>query len=149
MSDNMNGPLDLGTNPQEVDTQAPVLVEGTYKMAIAKAEVIDAPPEKEQSHNLRVQFQTQEAAKSTNGQDIQPGYPVTRTYPLTTSWERDIARLVDAALHTTKGTRPPTWAAAFQQLPGRQLLVRLTVRDSEQYGLQNDVRGYDAIEPVA
>lgn len=141
----MNGPLDLGTNPQEVDTQAPVLVDGEYRFVIAKADVVEAPPEKDQTHNLRVQFATTGEERTTQGGTVQAGYPVSRTYPLTKSWERDIAKLVDAALQCEASERPSSWVECFNQLPGRELFVRVTVRDSDQYGLQNDIRGYRSL----
>jgi len=142
-----NGPLDLSTNLESISTEYPVLVAGEYRMAVADAQVVDAPSDKEQSHNLKVQFSTVDPSVDLLGNDIPAGHKVSRTYPLLQSWERDIVKLIDAALGIKDKTeRAFSLAAGIQQIRGRTLLVRLDTRDSPDYGMQNEVKGYRILD---
>lgn len=136
-----NKPLDLTTTLNDVDTSMPVLTEGQYFVELSKLTVVDSQNIEGQK-NLKAQFRTLETTTSTEGKELSPGFPVTRTIPLTESWLPDVTRLIDAALGTSQGNRPGSLQEAFAQMQGRQLFIKVTTRKTDEYGLQNDVRGF-------
>jgi hypothetical protein len=129
----MSNPLDFSLDLNDVDTSMPVLVAGSYIAVIKEAEIL--PNKDGDGHNLRVKFATTAPATSTEAQspdDVQPGYPFTRYYPLQPSkknadfdFRKGIAELQDAALKCERGNRPPF---SVDDLKGKEVVVVIKVR---------------------
>ena len=132
-------PLNLNTKLDNVDTNMPCLAPGVHPVKIAECEVVDSK-NIEGQQNLKVKFVTTDECPSQVGDTLNPGFPVTRTIPLTESWLPDIVRLMEAAL----GKRPKDIATGIANLPGSDLLIRTTVRNTDDYGAQTEIKGFVA-----
>jgi hypothetical protein len=135
--------LDLNIDLTDVSTTMPVLSSGLYNMVISDMEVQEN--KKKTGNNLVVTFKTTTAETSVQAMekgeadDLKPGYPVKKWYPLQQSdnenapdFRRDLAALQEAAVGS-KGLFD------MDQIRGKAVAVKIGVSDSEQYGLSNDV----------
>lgn len=140
----MSDILDLSSiNLAEVDSTFPCIEAGEHRVTIVEAKIVDAKAEADHAHNLRVSFALAEEAPlhGKPGETAKPGFKLSRTYPITSSFLPDIKRLFEAALGSTGNL-----IEQVPQLAGREIMARITVRTDTTYGTQNDVRGY---RPVA
>ena len=148
MSD-INDPLGLGINLQEVDTGRPVLAEDKYVMEIKDIDVKEN--KKQTGRNLVVIFATIQAETSVKASqdgltgDIKAGFTVRKYYPLQQSdnpdapdFREDLARLQDAVEGSTKENRNPRFDP--YSFKGQKVIVGLKVENDEQYGQSNAVR---------
>lgn len=141
--------LDINVNLREVDTSMPVLEKGKYGAVIKDCEVLEN--KEKTGHNLKVSFATIEPGTSTKGEPVNPGFPLSRFFPLQQSsnpkappFLRDICKLIDAALGTDDTTRPENLNSALEDIKGRELTLVLTVREAtDEYDATNDVRGFE------
>lgn len=145
---NVNDPLGLNLNLNEVDTSMPVLVEGAYILTIDKVEVVENKDKT--GNNLLVIFKTAADATSVKGQaegkehDIKAGYPLRQYMPLQPNpdkpdardFKENLAILQDAVEGSTKNNRGPFMPHTYI---GRQVLARVKVKDDPDYGLQNNI----------
>ena len=129
-----------------VDTEMPVLCDGTYNFEIKEFEV--AENKKKTGHNLCVKFalmtpgDSVKARERGESNDISPGFQVRKYYPLQQSdnenapdFRRDLAVLQEAAL----GAKGELNNETLEQLRGKQVAIKVKVTDSDVYGLGNDV----------
>lgn len=150
----MELPLDLDLDLNSVDTSRQIPIQGDYRARVVSADI--KPNKAGTGRNLAVQFELTQNATSVQAAqqgaegDINPGYKVTRYYPLQQSenpkaprFEADLARLQDACLGTSLGNRPrfnPT------QFVGREVIVTLRPdMDNAEFGPSCEVRGVRAI----
>ena len=126
----------------DVDSTFPILEAGEHRVVITEASITDAKPESAHKQNLKVQFAlTSDAPRhGTPGETVKAGYKLTRTFPLTQTFLPDIKRLMEAALGSSGKL-----IEQVPQLAGRELNIRVTVRTTQEYGTQNDVKGFRAI----
>ena len=140
--DKMLNNIDLSN----VDTEMPVLCDGTYNFEIKEFEV--AENKKKTGHNLCVKFalttpgDSVKARERGESNDISPGFQVRKYYPLQQSdnenapdFRRDLAVLQEAAL----GAKGELNNETLEQLRGKQVAIKVKVTDSDVYGLGNDV----------
>jgi hypothetical protein len=135
-------PLGLGLDLGNVDTSRPVLPEQLHVLEIGSVEV--KPNKAENGRNLVVVFKTVNESPDASGQQmIQPGYQITKYYPLQQSanekapdYKRDLAKLQDAVEGTTMGSRP-----LFQPFNyvGKLVIAKLKIRKDEEYGDSNEI----------
>lgn len=126
----------------EVDSSFPCVEAGEHRVTIAEASLVAAKTESDHAQNLKVQFVlTDEVPQhGAPGQMVKPGFKLTRSFPVSISWLPDIKRLVEAALGT-----PGKLIEQIPQLAGRELFIRVTVRTTQEYGTQNEVKGFRSI----
>lgn len=126
----------------EVDSSFPCVEAGEHRVTIAEASFVAAKPESDHAQNLKVQFVLNSEAPQHGapGHMVKPGFKLTRTFPVSASFLPDIKRLVEAALGT-----PGKLIEQIPQLAGRELFIRVTVRTTQEYGTQNDVKGFRSI----
>ena len=152
---NQLDPLGLNINLDAVDTSRPVLASGTWPMGVKSIEIQENKAKN--GRNLVVTFAlantatSVKAAEDGRSGDLNPGYTLTKYYPLQQSehpkapdFRVDIARLIDAAFGTSQGSRP-TLNEALDQIQGKVVAVRTKVRTSEEYGDQAEIAGIASV----
>jgi hypothetical protein len=137
-------PLDFEMDLNDVHTEYPVLPTGLYNAKVTK---VTRVPQKENPNafNLAVRFELQQHATAESGKNIDPGFPVTRRYPLqpptdkpeSTYFREELARLQDALTGSSLGDRPRFTPSA---LLDRYCRIHLTIREDEKYGRQNELK---------
>ena len=138
MLDNLNISLD------GVSTEFPRLKPGAVKCQISDAEL--KLNKRGDGYNLFVAFETAEPAESTAGDSINPGYKL-QSYMPTSSENPDfdplpkIARLFEAAL----GKATAINAEEVAKLLGKEIVVNVKLTESDEYGLQNEVKSVRAV----
>lgn len=137
----MTDPLNLNVDLDDVSTAYPRLPSGSYPFAIEKAEV--AAAKKEGNYNLLIIFSLQEAAEGHTGDVINTGYQVRRYYPLQQAdnpdapdFRRDIKLLLEAC-----GIEGSLTNDTIPELFGKEVVCKIRLSSSKEYGDQNDVRG--------
>jgi hypothetical protein len=145
--------LGLNLDLNGVDTASPVLEANSYVAEIAEVKVVENKAKT--GNNLVVVFKTCSTATSVQGRaegksdDVKPGWTLRQFMPLQQSenpdapdYRKQLAALQDAVEGTTKDSRsqfnPYTYV-------GRQVLLRVTVKDDETYGLTNEIRKVSAV----
>jgi hypothetical protein len=140
-----NDPLNLNIDLAGVQTAMPVLPAGKHPFVVDNAEV---KPGKEDptKRNLVVTFALAAVVSLADGTNINPGYKLTKFYPLQQSdnpkapdFKRDIAVLFDAVYDTDESTRPPLTGETVMGMFGKPVLVNVTVEQDPTYGTQNRV----------
>lgn len=138
-------PLDLNTDLSGVSTDMPRLADGDYPCGIKSTEI--AENKAGTGHNMCVIFKTTEEGFDQNGEPLNAGMEVRKYYPLQQSenpnapdFRRDICVLIDAALGTDQNTRPALTEELIASLVGEEVTVGVKLRESEEYGLQNEVK---------
>lgn len=148
----MQDPLSFEIEMNEVSTDMPRFKKGEYLFGIKEGSVI---PNKEQTgHNLLVIFESRNPEVSHTGDTINPGYTVRKYYPLQQSpkegapdYRRDIAILLDAAFNVkTPAERPKLNTETIAGLAQRNVVLSLSLKDDDQYGLQNEIRSIKSVE---
>ena len=145
----MSGPLNLNINLAGVDTSRPVVADGTDTPMTVVEVSVDENRAKT-GHNLVVVFATTQPVQSTKGKTINPGYRLTKYYPLQASPKQvesgmgdrpaiDLAMLVDALFGTDMTNRPNLDAEVIRQMTGKTARVILKIRESEEFGEQNEI----------
>lgn len=142
-------PLGLGLDLSGVDTSRPALPEGMYVLGVkdVKREANKA----QTGFNLVILFETtSDSTDVTGDKNIAPGFIVRKYYPLQQSdnakapdFKADLARLQDAIEGTEQGNRPPF--NPFNYV-GRQVMAKLKVETSDDYGTQNNI---SKLEPIS
>lgn len=153
MSDiNENDPLGFDNfDPNEVDTSRPVIPAGDHVMRVKSLEVKESKKDPTK-RNLCVTFETVSAVSLPDGRQINPGFLLSKYYPLQQSdnpaapdFRVDLTRLIDGVLGTSRGDRPDL-RAAVGLMQGRETCVSLIVRkpkpgsEEELYGDSNEIR---------
>lgn len=134
--------LGLGLDLAGVDTSRPTLPENLYVLNISNVEVKEN--KQQTGQNLVVTFETTSETMDSRGQQLlQPGYKITKYYPLQQSdkptapdYRADLARLQDAVEGTTKDNRPPF--NPFQYV-GMSVVAKVKIRKDDEYGEQNEI----------
>lgn len=147
----MNNPLDLNIDVKDVSTAMPRLAENEYICSIKSATVEENKAKT--GNNLVVVFATTEEAEDQNGEPLGAGIQVRKYYPLQQSsnerapdFRRDLTILVDAAFNIDEAhNRPTITNETLAQLVGEEVSVRVRLRESDQYGLQNEIARISAI----
>jgi hypothetical protein len=143
-------PLNLNINTNEVSTSFPVLPAGSYVFEVkqASAEAAKQPG----NYNLVVGFALAQEAVLADGNTVNPGFPLTRWYPLQQSenpkappFMRDICVLLDAAFGTTQDNRPPLNNETLAALTGRQVRASIIVKNDPTYGMTNEIGRLSAV----
>lgn len=136
----------LDIDVANVDTSRPCLPKGLYPFEIKDVQILPSKA-KPGNRNLRVDFSLSDPAEALSGVMINPGYVVSKYYPLQQSdnpkapdFKVDIAKLLEAAL----GEKQPLSAQAARELIGRKVILSLKVTNSEEYGASNEV---SAVKP--
>jgi hypothetical protein len=137
--------LDLDFDLTQTSTEMPRLVAGDYLCKVKSAEIEENS--RKDGHNLKVTFSTLEEGESTEGDAINPGFPLTKWFPLQQSsndkappFERDLAILTDAVFKIEDPEdRPPFTNDLIDKMHGEEVVIRAKLRNSEDFGLQNDV----------
>lgn len=71
----------LSLKLNDVDTSFPRLTGGDYVMNISEASIVDGK-EVPSNQNLKLVFETTSVAQDHKGSDIDPGFKITRYYPI-------------------------------------------------------------------
>lgn len=137
----------LNIDTESVDTSRPYLPPGTYPFNIKDISVVpskNAPGNK----NLKVDFVLADAVEAANGVPVNPGFPLSKYYPLQQSpkanapkFEVDIAVLIESAL----GVKAPLSSEVARELIGKTVGLTLKVTQSEQYGTGNEIARVKAL----
>lgn len=138
----MSLPLDFSFDVNDVDNSRPILLEGSYILNIADI-VIEENKEKT-GHNLKVTLATTAPATSVEGREkgneenIKPGFKLTRWFPLQAKpgsdhdFRKGLVELMDAALKTEQGTRPPITPELLMSCKGKEVIASVKVRTETQ-----------------
>jgi hypothetical protein len=148
----MQDPLSFEIDMTETSTDMPRFPKGEYLFAIKEAKI--EPNKAQTGHNLLVIFASREATKSHTGDPISPGYTVRKYYPLQQSdnenapdFKRDIAILLDAAFGVKNpADRPKLNTETISALVQRPVVLALSLKDSDDFGLQNEIRSVKPVE---
>jgi hypothetical protein len=125
--------VDLNT----VETGIPLLPEGRY---LVRIDGFEKKPSKDgQSENLNIKYTLSEPAKTIGGEDVAPGFPIFDLISLKVTDKYNPAKRL-AAIMDCFAER----ASAFEteDLLGKEGLVQLRIRTSEEYGDKNEVKNY-------
>ena len=144
-------------DPNEVDTSRPLLPAGDVQMQVKAISVVDSK-NNATNKNLMVVFATTEPVHTPDDKVINPGFQLTKYYPLQQSsnekapdYRVDLTRLIDGVLGTSAGARPRL-SDAIPLMIGRNVMVSVTVRkpkpgsSEEQYGDSNEIK---KISPIS
>jgi hypothetical protein len=136
-------PLNFNLEMNDVETEYPTILPGSYILKIKEAEIL--PNKDETGHNLRVRFATTAPATSLKGQeqntvdDVPPGFVMTRYLSLQGSkknpdydFRKGIAELLDAAFKCEKGARPDFNPETVAALVGKELVATVKVRTQSE-----------------
>lgn len=143
--------LDLNIELKGIDTSMPRLEAGEYLCSIKEVKMEENKAKT--GHNMVVQFATMEDAQSTTGDTLAPGWTLSKYYPLQQSenekapdFRRDICRLVDAAFKIEDDSdRPDLNEETLLQLVGQEVVVKVALRESDEYGIQNEIKSIRAV----
>lgn len=144
-------PLDLNIELAGIDTSMPRLKPGNYLASIKEVKIEQNKAGTGQ--NMLVVFSTMEEAPSLTDDIIPAGWTLSKYYPLQQSenekapdFRRDICRLIDAAFNITDDSeRPALTGQTLAQLVGQEVALKVRTRESEEYGIQNEISGVTAI----
>lgn len=148
MSDNMNDPLGLNINLQEVDTSRPVIVAGKYAFSVKECSRV---PKKDDPNkfNLLIVFTLDQEAETVQGGTVQPGYQIRRYLPLQQSdnpnapnFIIELVRFFDAAFDIESPEQRSTVFPDPGEFVGRALGLIVSVQEDDAMGKSNDVRGF-------
>jgi hypothetical protein len=145
--------LGLNLDLNNVDTSSPVLEANSYIAEIAEVKVVENKAKT--GNNLVITFKTCSSATSVSGRaegkqdDVKPGWTLRQFMPLQQSenpdapdFRKQLATLQDAVEGTSKESRTPFNPYSYI---GKQVMLRVTVKDDEQYGLTNEIRKISAV----
>lgn len=125
-------PLDFTIDANDVDTSMPLLKEGAYIVSIG--DVVFAENATKTGINAKVTFLTTNPQVSTEEQPLKPGYKLTRYFPLQAKpgsdydFRKNLCELIDAALKTKQGERPPITPDLLLSLKGKELIATVKIR---------------------
>jgi len=137
--------LDLELDLTDVDTSFPTLQENTVLVRVINAEIVPTKKDNEDGSkkNLMMTYATVTENPSTSGDVIAPGYPLKEWYPLQQSdnpnapdYKVGLAKLLEALF----GERPQFNQATIDMMGGKEALALVKVRETEEFGKQNDVK---------
>lgn len=145
----MTGPLNLNVELAGVDTARPLIPDNSQVPMLVKEVAVDDNKART-GKNLIVTFATAAPCVSTKNKQINPGFVLTKYYPLQPSQKQidsgmgdrpfiDLSMLVDALFGTDESNRPNLTGEVVSQMTGKQALVVIRIRDSEDYGEQNEI----------
>jgi hypothetical protein len=116
-------PLDLGFDPNSVDTSYPIIPAGTYKAGITKTEI--KSKSSGEGEVLKVSFQIDQEVTTESGALIPAGmHKLSKSYSLDPEHAAFIIRLHDAVHGSKQGTRPDLVPADWE---GKQILLQVKI----------------------
>ena len=141
--------LDANIELAGVDTSMPVL-ETNENLPVVIKDVDVASNKDKTGRNLVVKFATLNEERSTKGDPVNAGYPLTKYFPLQQSkndkapdFRRDICKLIDACFGTTQEDRPSLNSETIEALKGKELLVSVKIREAtDEFDAQNEIRSF-------
>jgi hypothetical protein len=143
----MQDPLaNLNIDTNDVDTSMPCILDKKVGATITEATI--EQNKRGNGFNLVVKFSTSTVAEGSAG-PINPGYPLRKYYPLQQSenpkapdFRRDIALLIDAVFQPeSPASRPPLNTETVNDMIGKEVILKLKIEESDEYGAQNSVTG--------
>jgi hypothetical protein len=124
---NADGPIDFGFDPNEVDTEYPIILPGVYRATVSRAEQKKKP---DGTPQIKVTFQIDDEVKSESGALIPGGFhKLTKTYATSEKARPFLLRLHDAVHGSKKGTRPVIEPSLWE---GKQILLEVKVDPDRQ-----------------
>ena len=122
-----------------VETGIPILPAGLYEV---KVESMELKPTKEGSTNmLNIKYSLEQNATATNGEQVSPGFPIFDRIWLGTTEKYSPARALASIQDAFLGSRTPKFNT--EDFIGKSGVVRLKVRNDEQYGESNEIKAYE------
>ena len=131
------GEVDLN----KVETGIPLLPPGDYEVKVVKMEV-----ERNKANDgdlLNFKLVLVDPARSRDGEMLNPGFPIFGRASLKVTEKYDpIKRHLVPLMDCFLGTRPQDFET--DDFIGKEGRIRVSVRNDEQYGESNEIKGYIA-----
>jgi hypothetical protein len=125
-----------------VETGIPVLKAGVYKVRFA--DFIVKPNKAGDGDNLNIKLTIEESTTDEAGKPVAIGFPVFDTVALKRTEkytpDRKLAEIQEAALGAKKV------GFETEDLIGKEVVIQLTMEESDQYGKQNRIKRYMALK---
>ena len=148
-------PLNININLGDVTTAVPLIVDGT--MVKVRLKNI-SQTERDGNPIIKWEFTLSEAAPTTDGLQLQPGFPLFSTFDISKEFLlQKMARFVDGFLGTGdannkkgKPPRPPLNADTVTRMIGSEAMAKVTVVKSKTTDyIGNDIATMTPIEEFA
>lgn len=138
-------PLNLDLN--NVDTTPDRLQKGKVKVAVKEASFVESK-NKPGNYNLALVFTTVLPEVSSKGGTINPGYQLRSYLPVQQSenekapdFKVALAKVLDAVL----GERPQLNEETLKSFIGRELYLKVNLKEDDTYGWTNEVKDFEAV----